>query len=193
MIKLISMLILILTVSCGEATFGSGASKKEKKKTYSSADINSDNEASATDNGTTVPDGAVSKGIFTIWTVPKDPMPEQDYHIYIKATGDITSKELEGDVTGTDSWYQTFSTDGSSSSSCDGSIPSVSDLFNDPLGGVDCAMFDFGLQTVSSTTTETVVKVLVPGAEFMVKDVVNVKVKEPSGATINEETLEIVF
>ena len=118
---------------------------------------------------------------------------EQDYHIYIKATGDITSKDLEGDVTGTDSWYQTFSTDGSSSSSCDGYIPSVSDLFNDPITGVDCTMFDFGLQTVTSTTTETVVKVLVPGAEFMVKDVVNVKVKEPSGAIINEETLEITF
>ena len=122
-------------------------------------------------------------------------MPEEDYHIFIKATGDITSKELEGSVTGTDSWFQTFSTDGASSSEreCDDYLPSPTDVLNDPLSEINCSLFDFGLKTVSATTSETVVKVLVPGAEFMVKDVVNVKVKEPNGTTINEETLEIVF
>jgi hypothetical protein len=58
------------------------------------------------------PPGGISKGRFTVWTVPQRPLPEQDYVIMIRVTQSpngvrVVPADLVASVVGTDSYYFT--------------------------------------------------------------------------------------
>ena len=62
-------------------------------------------------NGGGAPKNAVTKGSFTVWTVPEDPEPGQDYVIVIEIklpekVQRYPLKDLSGMVVGTDGWRQ---------------------------------------------------------------------------------------
>jgi hypothetical protein len=58
-----------------------------------------------------VPDSAITKGSFTVWTEPEDPLPRQRYNIVIqvkvpKSVKQFRLRDLTGDVRGTDGYYK---------------------------------------------------------------------------------------
>ncbi|MDZ4686965.1 MAG: hypothetical protein SH850_17965, partial [Planctomycetaceae bacterium] len=58
-----------------------------------------------------VPDTAITKGSFTVWTEPKDPLPRQRYNIVIqvkvpKSVKQYRLRDLVGEVRGTDGFYK---------------------------------------------------------------------------------------
>ena len=194
--SLILAVSVVFAFSCGSSSFNSndrvGKSSKQaspKKPSGSNDLINgSDDLINGSDdliNGSgdftpvesrpdgsssviSVPDSAVMKGIFTVWTVPEDPRPEEDYDIYIKVSGKIGRNVISGSVVGTDMYIQAFSTDGNCKASFEGDEV---DIFVE-VGIGFCVP-----REISSTSAETVISVPVPGAENLVKDIVEVKLK----------------
>jgi hypothetical protein len=58
-----------------------------------------------------VPDSAITKGSFTVWTEPEDPLPRQRYSIVIqvklpKAVKQYRLRDLTGEVRGTDGYFK---------------------------------------------------------------------------------------
>ena len=87
---------------------GDGTSTDEAKK---------DDAAPATDDGgrakSLAPAEAISAGSFSVWTVPKDPVPYQDYTVFIeirlpKKTKSYDAGDLAGSVQGTDGYLYPF-------------------------------------------------------------------------------------
>lgn len=216
--SLILALSVVFVFSCGETSFNSngGTNKKTeqstKEKPTESDDLTVETESItpsepsieggteistdisadiSTDKSTdvSVPDSAVTKGIFTVWTVPEDPRPLENYDIYIKVSGKVDLNVIEGNVEGTDLYYQSFSTDGKCDSNYSGDLGS--DIFGDVLPEIDSGFCV--PRVVSSNSAETVISVPVPGAENLVKDIVEVKLKNPSGSIIAQEKLELIF
>lgn len=114
-----------------------------------------------------MPEGgsAITKGSFTVWTVPKDPAPYQDYLIVIQVKllhkmHTYPRNDLSGRVVGTDRYEQ--------------ELPG----FGLPMGA---------FLPVKNQATQLAVPV--PGAERLVKDTITVR----SNMLKEKQTIEIVF
>lgn len=110
-----------------------------------------------------VPEEAIKKGSFTVWTVPKDPVPFVDYSIYIQVTlpnntQNYSINDLEGYLIGTDEYEQSFGR------------------------GFKPASFEADLNSA-------VVQIRVPGSFNQVRDTIRVK----STLLNEEQEIEIVF
>lgn len=103
---------------------------------------------------------AVTKGSFTVWTVPEDPSPREDYLIVIQVELPGNRRLRWGDITG-----QVVGTDG----------------YTQPV-----SQYHKFTRYVSKANQ---VVVYVPGAERLVKDVIQVR----SRTLAEAQTLEIVF
>lgn len=115
---------------------------------------------------TPTPPGSITKGSFTVWAVPANPDPGQDYVIHIKVqlppnTTSYNYQDLDGNLIGTDTYTQEF---GRSS----------------PPGNDDRFKY-FG--------TYAIAQISVPGAENLVRDTINV-----SSRLLNEaQQIVIIF
>lgn len=110
-----------------------------------------------------VPMEAIKKGSFTVWTVPKDPIPFVDYSIYIRVslptnTTNYSINDLEGYLIGTDEYEQAFGR------------------------GYKPASFETDLDSA-------LVQIRVPGSFNQVRDTIQVK----STLLNEEQDIEIVF
>ena len=99
------------------ATFSGGGKKSLRKPA-------SIDRSKAADIGSAAPASAVTRGSFTVWTVPKDPQPAQDYQVFIEVrlpqgTANYKQSDLRGKIVGTDGYEQSF---GEDTAGCDGSI-----------------------------------------------------------------------
>ncbi|RYZ57754.1 MAG: hypothetical protein EOP07_09040 [Proteobacteria bacterium] len=106
---------------------------------------------------------AIKKGSFTVWTVPKDPIPFVDYSIYIRVslptnTTNYSINDLEGYLIGTDEYEQAFGR------------------------GYKPASFETDLDSA-------LVQIRVPGSFNQVRDTIQVK----STLLNEEQDIEIVF
>lgn len=115
---------------------------------------------------TAVP-GAITKGSFTVWTVPDNPEPRQNYKIYIqvKLPSNTTSylrSDLTGSVNGTDNYFRDI--------------------------GREVKDFLYGDIFTFEGTTATLV-LSIPGAETLVKDSIRVH----SQLLNEEQDIAIVF
>ncbi len=113
-----------------------------------------------------VPKGAVAKGSFTVWTVPKDPKPGEQYNIMIQIQLPKTNKltripksDVKGHIVGTDGYK---------------------DYFGGP------AEKGFILVKKGKVLLDPIP---VPGAQKLVKDIITVESK----LLKEKQTLEIVF
>jgi hypothetical protein len=110
-----------------------------------------------------IPKQAVTKGSFTVWTEPEDPMPGQQYNIVIQVklksnVAKLRRSDIKGSVIGTDGYK---------------------DYFGGPT--------EPGYYTVKDNMVRF--QVLVPGAAQLVKDVINVE----SELLKEKQQIEIVF
>ena len=110
-----------------------------------------------------IPKQAVTKGSFTVWTEPEDPMPGQQYNIMIQVklksnVKKLRRSDIQGSVVGTDGYK---------------------DYFGGPT--------EPGYYTVKDNTVRF--QVLVPGAAQLVKDVINVE----SELLKEKQQIELVF
>jgi hypothetical protein len=127
--------------SSKSASFSSGAKRARRPGG------NFDRSKGADINGTAVGAKAVTKGSFTVWTVPSDPGPGEDYQIFIEvklpqSLSSYQRGDLRGNVSGTDSYQQSFGDD--SVSDCDAG--SAGNQISTKSGdGESNAQDDFGL------------------------------------------------
>lgn len=125
------------------------------------------------------PANAVTKGSFTVWAVPPDPQPLEDYQIYLTATlpsnvASYQESDLSGTVNGTDGYSQQLSQSVKHSGA--GGVFNVTTLTTVP------PQF-----TVNGNVAELVI--WVPGASAHVNDTVNVR-----SALLNEsQSIQIQF
>ena len=127
-----------------------------------------------------VPGNAVTRGSFSAWTIPEDPVEGQDYRIVIevKLPGDVPSSsyqksDLSGHVSGTDFYQQPIGNSG----------------WNGPGGG---GFDDFGPydpESFSMGDGRARLTVWVPGAAYLVKDTITIR----SRLLDEQQRLEIVF
>jgi hypothetical protein len=119
------------------------------------------------------PPGSVTKGSFTVWTVPSDPQPRQNYeiHIEVKLPSPVANypfADLSGSVNGTDSYFREIGPNAKPKES----------LF--PLWPDDQFNFLGSAATVVMT---------IPGAETLVQDKIHVR----SQLLNEEQDIAIVF
>lgn len=101
---------LLLLSGCkttdSSATFSSGNRSAPKRKPVSEQAMYGA-ETAAAKTPAAKPGNAVTKGSFTVWSVPKDPQPSEAYQIFIEVklppnTQKYTRDDLSGSVVGTD-------------------------------------------------------------------------------------------
>ncbi|VAX35918.1 hypothetical protein MNBD_PLANCTO02-3139 [hydrothermal vent metagenome] len=116
-----------------------------------------------------IPGRAVTRGSFTIWTEPKDPIPFKDYQIIIQIKFPARKrlkwyhlKDLSGTVLGSDDYFQ-----------------SIPDLGEEEIKSKQ-------LPVINNTTQYILT---VPAANELVKDVIKVQSKMLK----EEQTIEIIF
>jgi hypothetical protein len=85
------------------------AKNDDDRKDDDEKDDGDDGQAAAS----LAPAEAVSAGSFSVWTVPKDPVPYQDYTVFIevrlpKKTKAYSAGDLSGNVQGTDGYLYPF-------------------------------------------------------------------------------------
>ena len=157
-----SVLILALTmISCGnDSSFTAGEQNRRLEPS----------EGDPTpDTSDKVPAGAIVQGAFTVWTEPNQPVARQPYYIVVKvqlpsAMPSYSKSDLSGGMVGTDNYKR------------DIHPPKLH-----PLNALD--KFEFSGGDVA------IMRLYVPGAEKLVKDVITVK-----SALLNEQqSIEIVF
>lgn len=107
------------------------------------------------------PPGAITQGNFTVWAVPPNPHPWEDYQINIRVqlpanTQGYTINDLSGNVLGTDGWVQNIRESWTSG------IPMPTPAqFQWPIPG-------------ANGTTMAMISMMVPGAAAQVQDTISV-------------------
>lgn len=103
------LFFLELMVSCklNKTTFK--GSKQTIRKVPSS--MPNEDDATVNTDSMDVPDSAVSKGSFTVWTEPEDPAPMQYYYVIVqvkldKGISSYSKNDLTGTLVGTDGYDQ---------------------------------------------------------------------------------------
>lgn len=184
----VGWLTITAAVGCNSSNF-SGGSQKEGAKQPQSEDatpeatgLGSTNpiipeevvtpSQTATGTGvfvpTDIPADAVVQGSFTVWTVPADPAPAEPYTIMIEvklpsSAVNYSVQDLSGMVIGTDGYEQ-------------------------PLGASAGFLGD-AMQNMSVSAGSARLSVVVPGAEQLVRDTIDVR-----STILNEQQrIELVF
>jgi hypothetical protein len=181
------VLSTILMTSCGSSSSFSGGNEKPATKKIETSktdpvkpttpskedtkkpELDDDTvDTETVDDDIKLPEDAVVKGSFRVWTIPADPAPLQDYqiHIDIKLPSNVnnyTKQDLSGRVTGTDGYQQTIGRDA------------------DDMGEMT--------QQFEALQGRATLVISVPGALNLVKDTININ----STILSEEQDIEIVF
>ncbi len=167
-------LLFFATMSCQSSSF-SGGSKKDSAQdttviapagTPAPTPIPQSNNSQPIITPTPMP-GAITKGSFTVYTVPANPEPRQDYKIHIEVklpsgTKNYQRSDLSGTVNGTDNYFRDIAVS---------------------LGG----FFSGDSFSVAGEVAKLVLQI--PGAEVLVKDTIHVR----SQLLNEEQNIAIVF
>jgi len=140
------------------------------------------------------PDSAVvvQKGSFTVWTNPKDPLPNENYRIFIEVN--LTSvdysfdySDIEGTVDGTDSYFAIF---GGMNSSYNDKSSAKEIIDGVPFDELFNSNGKFHKQILFFKDGKTALYGIdIPGANYLVKD--TIKVKWPNNN--EEQEIDLVF
>jgi hypothetical protein len=159
--------------SNGEDSGEEANAKPKKQKINSGLSDQDDDEDEEVD--VAKPDGAITKGSFTVWTVPADPTVMQNYQIVIEVklpqiSGSYQRADLSGRVIGTDSYTQSLADGGG-------------------LGGLPSIFGNIGGDDFVHTGNKARLTVWVPGAAQLVQDTIQVR----SEVLQEDQTITIVF
>lgn len=127
-----------------------------------------------------VPTDAVTKGSFSVWTVPSDPTPKQDYRIVIQVklpsnTSSYSMNDLSGQVIGTDNYTQPIGA-------------SVNSTLSSILGGNNYSRY-YNSGEFNHNGDSATLSVLVPGADTLIRDTIQIR----SGLLGESQEISIVF
>jgi hypothetical protein len=116
-----------------------------------------------------VPEKAITAGSFTVWTVPSDPAPYQDYWVYIQVKlpstiKTITMSDLSGRLIGTDTYQQA-------------------------IGRSAFGTFDEAAQQFKQKGRRAILRLRVPGSFQSVQDNIDVH----SAALNEQQNISIIF
>ncbi len=134
-----------------------------------------------------VPENAVTKGSFTVFTIPADPNVRQDYDVIVQIQlpsniNRYVAEDLSGSVNGTDDWQQNIR-------------HSYEKTVFDPIGNGKFPPFEesVGFRVISGElpikNNVATLRITVPGAERLVKDTIQVK----SDLLAEEQEIVIIF
>ena len=106
-IMLIFLTIVGLCLSC-KLNDTSFSGKQKVSRTAKSSENNTQAEDYTKED---VPDSAITKGSFTVWTEPEDPAPYEDYNVIVQVKLDsgissYSKSDLTGNLVGTDGYTQ---------------------------------------------------------------------------------------
>ncbi len=180
--SIFTLFIFALVMSCGESQFDAGKAPVKAQP--------------LTDKPNTV-NGAVTKGSFTVYTIPADPQPKQDYDVVIEvklpaSATNYSASDLSGCVIGTDKYVYVMNrgtyTYGLSKSSI-GAGGLLGGYFNTSANGLpqvvnsctdlnsvpDTAFVDLFAPSFVGESQKATFKIRIPGAAVLVKDRIQVQ------------------
>jgi hypothetical protein len=108
-LAMLGILPMLLGIGCAnDSSFSAGSESELQSVGYESGHDKSDTYE------VEIPANAVTQGSFTVWTVPSDPVPNQEYKIVIDVEVPDSSNgyqwsDLTGTIVGTDGFRMTLS------------------------------------------------------------------------------------